>query len=191
MVDLSSLSFCPYKVLNLPASSLESPQVAKLARLSFLKLALKYHPDKNPDDPAANQKFMDLSKAYKTLTDETARSNYEKYGNPDGPGSFKVAIALPKFLMEKDFQVQVLLAFFVFLLVLMPAFFLSQLSDQSTEYGVQISNKRVFFELFHDKMTAKDIPGLLANAMEFRDQYIPSPDERKVMQQMFKYDDME
>lgn len=65
------------------------------------------------------------------------------------------------------------------------------MSDQTTENGVQISNKRVFFELFHDKMTQKSIPGLIANAMEFRDQYIPSAEEKKVMQQLFKYDDME
>jgi len=56
---------------------------------------------------------------------------------------------------------------------------------------VQISNKRVFFELFHDKMTPKQIPGLLANAMEFREQYIPNAEEKAVMQKMFKYDDME
>ena len=40
-------------------------------------------------------------------------------------------------------------------------------------------------------MTHKNIPGLIANAMEFRDQYIPNAEEKKVMQQLFKYDDME
>ena len=56
---------------------------------------------------------------------------------------------------------------------------------------MQISNKRVFFELFHDKMTAKHVPGLLANAMEFRKNYVPSASEKRVMQKMFKYEDME
>jgi len=120
-------TFDPFEILEVEAGA----DVKKL-KSQYRRLSLKYHPDKNPDDPAANQKFIDLAKAYKTLTDDTARDNYEKYGNPDGPGSFKVAIALPKFLMEKDFQIQVLLGFFVVLLVVAPAFFLSQLSDQST-----------------------------------------------------------
>lgn len=49
----------------------------------------------------------------------------------------------------------------------------------------------MFFELFHDAMTAKHVPGLLANAMEFRDQYIPTPEERKVMHNILQYKDME
>jgi len=36
------------------------------------------------------------------LTDDVARENFRKYGNPDGPGSFSVAIAMPKFLLEKE-----------------------------------------------------------------------------------------
>jgi len=75
----------------------------KVLKSQFRKLSLKFHPDKNPDDPLAAQRFIDLSKAYRALTDETSRANYEKYGNPDGPGSYKVAIALPKFLLEKKF----------------------------------------------------------------------------------------
>jgi translocation protein SEC63 len=54
------------------------------------------------------------------LTDETARENFQKYGNPDGPGSYNVAIAMPKFLLEKDNQVPVLIAAFIILLVIVP-----------------------------------------------------------------------
>ena len=36
------------------------------------------------------EKFRDVEKAYRILTDEIARSNYEKYGNPDGPSSVTV-----------------------------------------------------------------------------------------------------
>jgi translocation protein SEC63 len=57
------------------------------------------------------------------LTDDTARQNWEKYGNPDGPGSFQVAIALPRFLLQKDYHVSVLIAFFVVLLIVIPGFF--------------------------------------------------------------------
>lgn len=40
-------------------------------------------------------------------------------------------------------------------------------------------------------MRVNDIPGLIANAMEFRDSFIPTIEEKKVMQKMFQYDDME
>lgn len=91
-------SFDPYEILESEAGA-----DLKVLKSQFRKLSLKFHPDKNPDDPLAHQRFIDLSKAYKTLTDDTARANYEKYGNPDGPGSYKVAIALPRFLLEKKF----------------------------------------------------------------------------------------
>ena len=89
-------TFDPYRILELEVGA-----DVKEMKSQYRRLSLRYHPDKNPDDPLAHQRFIDLAKAYKTLTDDTARENYEKYGNPDGPGSFKVAIALPKFLLEK------------------------------------------------------------------------------------------
>lgn len=42
-----------------------------------------------------------ITKAYECLTDEKARQVCEKFGNPDGPGSFNVAIAMPSFLLKK------------------------------------------------------------------------------------------
>jgi DnaJ-class molecular chaperone len=51
-------------------------------------LTLKYHPDKNKDDPQATARFIMIAKAYEVLTDEDAKAKYEKYGSPDGPGKF-------------------------------------------------------------------------------------------------------
>jgi translocation protein SEC63 len=42
------------------------------------------------------------TKAYEALTDEVAKANYEKYGNPDGPGAMQMAIGLPSFLLDKE-----------------------------------------------------------------------------------------
>ena len=42
------------------------------------------------------------------MTDDKARENFLKYGNPDGKGSFAVGIALPNFLQKEEFQIQVL-----------------------------------------------------------------------------------
>uniref|UniRef100_A0A8C4J4Z0 J domain-containing protein n=1 Tax=Dromaius novaehollandiae TaxID=8790 RepID=A0A8C4J4Z0_DRONO len=45
------------------------------------KLALKYHPDKNPDDPAAAERFKEINSAHATLSDEGKRRLYAEYGS--------------------------------------------------------------------------------------------------------------
>ncbi|CAG8731123.1 5540_t:CDS:2, partial [Cetraspora pellucida] len=46
----------------------------------YKQLSKKYHPDKNPGDKEAEQKFVQLAEAYEVLSDETKRSIYDKYG---------------------------------------------------------------------------------------------------------------
>jgi molecular chaperone DnaJ len=48
---------------------------------AYRKLAVKYHPDKNPDDPAAEDRFKELGEAYDVLMDPEKRSAYDKYGH--------------------------------------------------------------------------------------------------------------
>lgn len=45
---------------------------------------------------------MKLTKAYQALTDDEARKNWEKYGNPDGPGAMSFDIALPTWIVENS-----------------------------------------------------------------------------------------
>ncbi len=54
-------------------------------RRAFRRLAKEYHPDRNPDDPSAEAKFKEINEAYEVLSDPSKRSNYDAYGNPDGP----------------------------------------------------------------------------------------------------------
>jgi curved DNA-binding protein CbpA len=44
---------------------------------SFKKLAIKYHPDKNPDDPSAKEKFQKIANAYEVLSDPDKRAIYD------------------------------------------------------------------------------------------------------------------
>jgi len=49
-------------------------------RSAYRKLALKYHPDRNPDDKEAEAKFKSISEAYDVLSDEKKRPLYDQYG---------------------------------------------------------------------------------------------------------------
>ncbi|MFZ2490891.1 MAG: molecular chaperone DnaJ, partial [Thermoanaerobaculia bacterium] len=57
---------------------------------AYRKLAVKYHPDKNPDDPNAEEKFKEAAEAYGVLSDEEKRARYDRYGHQgmSGMGGF-------------------------------------------------------------------------------------------------------
>lgn len=48
---------------------------------SFRKLAMQYHPDRNPGDKEAEQKFKEINEAYEVLKDEQKRAAYDRYGH--------------------------------------------------------------------------------------------------------------
>ena len=48
---------------------------------AYRNLAFKYHPDRNPNDKAAEEKFKQVSEAYNVLIDEKKRSDYDRYGS--------------------------------------------------------------------------------------------------------------
>ena len=48
---------------------------------AYRKLAMKYHPDRNPDDKAASENFREVTEAYEVLTDDNKRARYNQYGH--------------------------------------------------------------------------------------------------------------
>jgi len=60
----------------------------KELKKAYRRVAMKYHPDRNPDDKAAEEKFKEASEAYEVLSDEQKRSAYDQFGHAgvDGQG---------------------------------------------------------------------------------------------------------
>ena len=44
-------------------------------------MAVKYHPDKNPDDKHAEEKFKEAAEAYEILSDDNKKARYDQYGH--------------------------------------------------------------------------------------------------------------
>ena len=55
---------------------------------AYRKLAMKYHPDRNPDDTQAAEKFKELSEAYEILSDDQKRQTYDSFGHDGVNSSF-------------------------------------------------------------------------------------------------------
>lgn len=54
---------------------------------AYRKLAMKHHPDRNPDDKEAEEKFKDIQKAYGILSDKQKRAAYDQFGHAGVEGS--------------------------------------------------------------------------------------------------------
>jgi molecular chaperone DnaJ len=65
-----------YQVLGVPRNATEEA-VTK----AYRRLAMKYHPDRNPDDKEAEERFKEAKEAYEILTDAQKRAAYDQYGH--------------------------------------------------------------------------------------------------------------
>jgi molecular chaperone DnaJ len=73
----------PYETLGVSRSA-----AVEEIKTSYRKLAMKYHPDRNPGDAAAEESFKEISQAYDILIDPEKRAAYDRYGYAafQGPG---------------------------------------------------------------------------------------------------------
>ena len=79
-----------YEVLGVPRDA-----DASALKKAYRKLAMQHHPDRNPDDPSAEDRFKEATEAYSVLSDEQKRKRYDRMGHAafesQGPGGFDPA----------------------------------------------------------------------------------------------------
>src|SRR5262245_37742546 len=69
----------PYEILGVSRDA-----TPKDITKAYHQLAWKLHPDRNPGDKEAEAKFKEVQNAYEILNDPAKRSNYDRFGSPDG-----------------------------------------------------------------------------------------------------------
>lgn len=162
----------PYDILGISESANE-----KEIRSHYKRMSLKFHPDKIKPDPSKNETiemlndhFVEITKAYKALTDEEIRNNYQQYGHPDGKQSFSIGIALPKFIITDGNGKYVLIVYAGLLGVLLPYLV------GKWWYGTQaLSREKVLiesannlFKEYEDDMAEGDVVYALSSGAEFK-----------------------
>jgi len=161
--DYEMANFDPYEILQVTISADK-----KTIKSQYKKLSLIYHPDK----PTGNEKlFMKLRKAYDALTDETARYNWEHYGNPDGPQAMQFGIGLPAWIVEEKNSVWVLGVYALIFMVGLPVavwYWWSRSSKYSGEQ-VLLDTTQLYYYFFHKTphMMLRRVLMVLAASLEF------------------------
>ncbi|ETW84592.1 molecular chaperone, DnaJ superfamily [Heterobasidion irregulare TC 32-1] len=159
----------PYEILGLTMGVTE-----KDIKSHFKKLSRIYHPDKvkltaNDTAESVASRFVDITKAYKSLTDANIRKNYEDYGHPDGRQEITMGIALPRWIVEAQNNIWVLgvygLLFGVSLPMLVGRWWFG--SRQKTKDGIHAQTASRFFKSLTEASGIEDIVGALGKAVEF------------------------
>jgi translocation protein SEC63 len=140
-------------------------------------LSLKHHPDKAKPDPAKNEtietlneRFVELTKAYKALTDEEIRNNFIQYGHPDGKQSFSIGIALPKFIITDGNGKYVILVYAMLLGVLLPYLVGTWWygTQKLSKEKVLIESANNLFREYEDGITEGGIVSAVSTGIEFQ-----------------------
>jgi len=163
LFDYEMANFDPYEILEVSISA-DKKQI----KSQYKKLSLIYHPDKATGNAAL---FMKLKKAYDALTDETARYNWEHYGNPDGPQAMQFGIGLPAWIVEEKNSVFVLGVYALIFMIGLPVavwYWWSRSSKYSGEQ-VLLDTTQLYYYFFHKTphMMLRRVLMVLAASLEF------------------------
>lgn len=164
----------PFEILGIR----EDASVAEIKK-AYHAWSLILHPDKKSGDA---DKFMQVNKAYRALTNEESRKNWLEYGNPDGPGATTFGIALPSWIVEKENSVVVLGIYALIFMVALPVS-VGLWWYKSIKYGndkVLIATSEVYYHFIHKTpdMIFKRVIMILAASLEFCKTHNPEVIER-------------
>merc|ERR1719346_887438 len=161
--DYEMANFDPYEILEVSISA-DKKQI----KSQYKKLSLIYHPDK----PTGDEKlFMKLTKAYDALTDETAKYNWEHYGNPDGPQAMQFGIGLPAWIVEEKNSIWVLGVYTLIFMIGLPTAVYYWWSNSIKFSGEQVllDTTQLYYYFLHKTphMMLRRVLMVLAASLEF------------------------
>ncbi|KAF6759689.1 translocation protein sec63 [Ephemerocybe angulata] len=170
----TSSVYDPFEILGIASSASE-----KEIKSHFKKLSRMYHPDKVKETAeltieAIQDRFVSITKAYKSLTDETIRRNWLEWNNPDGPQTTSMGIALPPWIVESKNNVWVLgvygLLFGGALPLLVGRWWFG--NRQKTKDGINARSAAAFFKSITEEATTEEVVSALGKAYEWE---LPTP----------------
>ena len=184
--DYEMANFDPYEILGVSYDS-----TAKEIKKAYREKSLKYHPDK----PTGDEKlFMKLTKAYDALTDETAKYNWEHYGNPDGPQAMQFGIGLPAWIVEEKNSIWVLGVYTLIFMIGLPTAVYYWWSNSIKFSGEQVllDTTQLYYYFFHKTphMMLRRALMVLAASLEFErghnSEIIDRPSDNEEIPQLMK-----
>ncbi|KAJ6591853.1 Sec63 Brl domain-containing protein [Mycena vulgaris] len=166
---LDNQVYDPFEILGISAGMAE-----KDIKSHFKKLSKLYHPDKvrvsvNETIEIIQDRFVKITKAYKSLTDPVIRENLEKYGNPDGRQELTMGIALPAWIVAGHNSIWVLGVYGILVGGVLPALVGRWWfgTRQKTKDGIHSLSAAAFFKTLTEESTEADVIRVLAAAYPF------------------------
>ncbi|KAM5540600.1 hypothetical protein V8D89_005631 [Ganoderma adspersum] len=155
----------PFEILGISTSA-----TTKDIKSHYKKLSRKFHPDKvklavNETMEMVEAKFVEITKAYKSLTDQTIRENWEKFGHPDGRQEVTTGLALPPWVAN---NIWVLAAYGVIFGGALPAIVGRWWFGyrEKTKDGVHARSAATFFKTLSEESGMDDVTTSLTKAFE-------------------------
>ncbi|KAL4241273.1 hypothetical protein ABKN59_000029 [Abortiporus biennis] len=176
--EVEAKVYNPFEILGLSSGS-----TAKEIKSHYKKLSRIMHPDKvklgvNETIEAVEARFVEVTKAYKSLTDETIRQNWEKYGHPDGRQEVSMGIALPIWIVQSKNNIWVLGAYGLIFGVALPGLVGKWWfgNRQKTKDGVNASSAASFFKSLNEDSGIIDVFSALIKSFQWEEHVFKSSD---------------
>lgn len=160
--------FDPFEILGVPTTSTKR-QIQK----AYRRLSIKHHPDKNIGDPTAGDRFIKISKAFAALTDEVAKQNFIKYGNPDGYAGTTMGLGLPEWVAKRHNTVLLLYCFFIVIFFPVAVGVWWQRRNKQMTDIVQTDTYILYRDTLQQSQKYRDMLAAFACSFEFEELYNP------------------